>query len=173
VETESEGAYIMNHIYYSSVISRVGQVFVLSNEKGVSRIIFGEKEFGKYLKEQKGAPVTEGGAAANMAHELELYFDGRLSEFETPIDLSEGTPFQKSVWKKLLDIPYGETATYGEVAEGVGRPGAARAVGNAVGANPIPIVIPCHRVLASNGLGGYSSGIDIKKVLLRVEGTLS
>ncbi|HSC35545.1 MAG TPA: methylated-DNA--[protein]-cysteine S-methyltransferase, partial [Thermodesulfobacteriota bacterium] len=100
-------------------------------------------------------------------------FDGRLSEFKTPIDVSEGTPFQKSVWKKLLDIPYGETATYGDVAERVGKPGAARAVGNAVGANPIPIVIPCHRVLASNGLGGYSGGIDIKKDLLRIEGTLS
>ena len=163
----------MNHIYYSSVISRVGQVFVLSNEKGVSRIIFGEKEFRNHIGGLNGARVVEGGAAADMAREIELYFDGQLSEFKTPIDVSEGTPFQNSVWMKLLDIPYGGTATYREIAEGVGRPGAARAVGNAVGANPIPIVIPCHRVLASNGLGGYSSGIDIKKVLLRVEGTLS
>ena len=163
----------MSQINYSSVVTRVGQVFVLSNEKGVTRIIFGEREFRKYLEARMGASVTEGGAAAGMAHELELYFDGRLSEFKTPIDLSEGTPFQNSVWMKLLDIPYGETATYGEIAENVGRPGAARAVGNAVGANPIPIVIPCHRVLASNGLGGYSCGIDIKKDLLRVEGTLS
>lgn len=163
----------MNHIYYSSVISRVGQVFVLSNEKGVSRIIFGERGFRNHIDGLNVASVTEGGAAADMAREIELYFDGQLSEFKTPIDVSEGTPFQNSVWKKLLDIPYGGTATYREIAEGVGRPGAARAVGNAVGANPIPIVIPCHRVLASNGLGGYSSGIDIKKVLLRVEGTLS
>ncbi len=108
-----------------------------------------------------------------MAYELELYFDGKLSEFKTGIDVSEGTPFQISVWNKLLDIPYGETVTYKEIAESVGRPGASRAVGNAVGANPIPIVIPCHRVLASNGLGGYSSGIDIKKDLLRVEGAIS
>jgi O-6-methylguanine DNA methyltransferase len=148
-------------------------VFVLSNEKGVTRIIFGMKELRNYLDGLGGAQISGGGPAADMAHEIELYFDGRLTEFKTPIDVSEGTPFQKSVWNKLLDIPYGETATYGEVAEGVGKPGAARAVGNAVGANPIPIVIPCHRVLASNGLGGYSGGIDIKKDLLRVEGTIS
>ncbi len=163
----------MNHIYYSSVKSRVGQIFVIAGPDGVTRIIFGEKGFRNHIDGLNGASVTEGGAAADMAGELELYFDGQLSEFKTPIDVSEGTPFQNSVWMKLLDIPYGETATYREIAEGVGRPGAARAVGNAVGANPIPIVIPCHRVLASNGLGGYSSGIDIKKVLLRVEGTLS
>jgi O-6-methylguanine DNA methyltransferase len=148
-------------------------VFVLSNEKGVTRIIFGMKEFRNYLDGLGGAQVVEGGPAAEMAREIELYFDGRLTEFSTPIDLTEGTPFQRSVWEKLLDIPYGKTATYKDVAEGVGKPGASRAVGNAVGANPIPIVIPCHRVLASNGLGGYSGGINIKKDLLRVEGTLS
>jgi O-6-methylguanine DNA methyltransferase len=163
----------MSQINYSSVITRVGQVFVLSGEKGVSRVVFGEKEFRNFLDGLNGARVTEGGAAAGMAHELELYFDGKLSEFKTGIEIPEGTPFQMAVWRKLLDIPYGETATYGEVAERVGKPGAARAVGNAVGANPIPIVIPCHRVLASNGLGGYSCGIDIKKDLLRIEGTIS
>ncbi len=163
----------MSQINYSSVITRVGQVFVLSGEKGVSRIIFGEKELRNFLDGLNAARINRGGAAADMAHEIELYFDGRLSEFKTPIDVSEGTPFQKSVWKELLDIPYGGTATYGDVAERVGKPGAARAVGNAVGANPIPIVIPCHRVLASNGLGGYSCGIDIKKDLLRIEGTIS
>jgi O-6-methylguanine DNA methyltransferase len=163
----------MSRINYSSIVTRVGQVFVLSHEKGVTRIIFGERGFRNHIDGLNGASVTEGGAAADMAREIELYFDGQLSEFKTPIDVSEGTPFQNSVWMKLLDIPYGGTATYREIAEGVGRPGAARAVGNAVGANPIPIVIPCHRVLASNGLGGYSSGIDIKKVLLRVEGMFS
>lgn len=163
----------MSQINYSSVITRVGQVFILSGHRGVSRIIFGEKEFRNHLDGLNGALILEGGAAADMAYELELYFDGELSEFKTGIDVSEGTPFQISVWNKLLDIPYGQTVTYKEIAEGVGRPGAARAVGNAVGANPIPIVIPCHRVLASNGLGGYSSGIDIKKDLLRVEGAIS
>jgi methylated-DNA-[protein]-cysteine S-methyltransferase len=163
----------MSEINYSSVITRIGQVFVISGPKGVSRIIFGEKEFRNYLDGLNGTRVTVGGAAAEMAHELDLYFDGKLSEFKTHIDITEGTPFQRSVWKKLLGIPYGKTVTYKEIAEKVGKPAAARAVGNAVGANPIPIVIPCHRVLASNGLGGYSGGINIKKDLLRVEGTLS
>jgi len=163
----------MSQIYCSSVVTRIGQVFVLSNEKGVTRIIFGIKELRNYLDGLGGAQILEGGPAAEMAHEIELYFDGRLTEFRTPIELMEGTPFQRSVWEKLLDIPYGKTATYKDVAEGVGKPGASRAVGNAVGANPLPIVIPCHRVLAANGLGGYSGGIDIKKDLLRVEGTLS
>ena len=163
----------MSRVNYSSAITRVGQVFVLSGPKGVSRIIFGEKEFRNYLDGLNGTRVTEGGPAADMALELELYFDGMLTEFKTGIDVSEGTPFQRAVWKELLGIPYGKTVTYKDVAEGVGKPGAARAVGNAVGANPIPIVIPCHRVLASNGLGGYSGGIDIKKDLLRVEGAIS
>lgn len=163
----------MSQIYYSSVVTRVGQVFVVSNERSVTRIIFGVKEFRNYLEGLKDAQISGGGPAADMAREIELYFDGGLTEFRTPIDLSEGTPFQRSVWEKLLDIPYGKTATYKDVAEGVGRPGASRAVGNAVGANPLPIVIPCHRVLGAHGLGGYSGGINIKKDLLRVEGALS
>lgn len=163
----------MSQIHFSYVLACVGQVFILSGPKGVSRIIFGEKEFRNYLDGLNRMNLAEGGPAADMAYELELYFDGKLTEFKTGIDVSEGTPFQRSVWKKLLDIPYGRTVTYKEIAESVGRPGASRAVGNAVGANPIPIVIPCHRVLASNGLGGYSGGIDIKKDLLRVEGAIS
>ncbi|MFI5323322.1 MAG: methylated-DNA--[protein]-cysteine S-methyltransferase [Thermodesulfobacteriota bacterium] len=163
----------MSQIIYSSAVTRVGQVFVLSGSKGVFRITFGEKEFRNYLDRLSGTRVTEGGSAAEMAHELELYFDGKLCEFKTDIDLTEGTPFQRAVWKKLQDIPYGKTATYKEIAENVGKPGAARAVGNAVGVNPIPIVVPCHRVLASNGLGGYSGGISIKKDLLTVEGAIS
>lgn len=164
----------MSQIYYSSVVTRVGQVFVVSNDRSVTRIIFGVKEFRNYLEGLKDTQISgEGGPAAEMAREIEQYFDGKLTEFRTPIDLSEGTPFQRSVWEKLLDIPYGKTATYKDVAEGVGRPGASRAVGNAVGANPLPIVIPCHRVLGAHGLGGYSGGINIKKDLLRVEGALS
>jgi len=162
----------MSQIYYSSVVTRIGQVFVLSNETSVTRIIFGIKEFRNHLERLNGAQISGGGPAAEMAREIELYFDGGLTEFRTPIDLSEGTPFQRSVWEKLLDIPYGKTATYKDVAEGVGKPGASRAVGNAVGANPLPIVIPCHRVLGAHGLGGYSGGINIKKDLLRVEGAL-
>ncbi|MEQ9619744.1 MAG: methylated-DNA--[protein]-cysteine S-methyltransferase [Deltaproteobacteria bacterium] len=163
----------MSQIYYSSVLTRVGEVFVVAGADCVSRIIFGEKAFRDFRDSLNGTRVVEGGAAEKMAKELAQYFEGKLSRFETGIDVPEGTPFQRAVWKKLLDIPYGEVTTYREIAESVGRPGAARAVGNAVGANPLPIVIPCHRVLASNGLGGYTGGIGIKKDLLRIEGVLS
>jgi methylated-DNA-[protein]-cysteine S-methyltransferase len=88
------------------------------------------------------------------------------------LDLSSGTPFQISVWRALLKIPYGKVTTYGAIAKRVSNPQAARAVGNAVGANPIPIIVPCHRVVATNGLGGYSCGIEIKKSLLGTEGIL-
>ena len=90
-------------------------------------------------------------------------FDGRL-------DLSRGTPFQQRVWQALLEIPYGETRTYGQVAEQVGMPRAARAVGQAVGRNPLPIIVPCHRVVASDGLGGFGSCLSTKIRLLALEG---
>ncbi len=89
------------------------------------------------------------------------------------IDLSQGTEFQRRVWRALLDIPHGETRTYKQIAEQIGRPRAARAVGQAVGANPLPIVVPCHRVVAQNGLGGFGGGLAMKKRLLRLEGATS
>lgn len=80
-----------------------------------------------------------------------------------------GTDFQHRVWAALLDIPAGQTVTYGELAARIGKPKAARAVGTALGANPVPLLVPCHRVLASNGLGGYTGGLDVKKRLLAAE----
>ena len=87
--------------------------------------------------------------------------------------LMEGTEFQRSVWREIEKIPFGKTKTYLEIAKAIGKPGASRAVGSACGANPLPLLVPCHRVLASNGgLGGFSGGLDIKKKLLRMEGVL-
>jgi methylated-DNA-[protein]-cysteine S-methyltransferase len=102
--------------------------------------------------------------------QLEAYFKGKLREFSLPI-APEGTEFQKSVWKALCDIPYGTTASYKEIAAVVNNPNAYRAVGNANNKNPIPIIIPCHRVIASDGkLAGYGGGISIKEKLLKFEG---
>ncbi len=149
-------------------------MFVLSDDDGgVSNVIIGEKGVNSFLNEISQYRIVEGGAAEEMAQEIALYLDGRINKFDTEIKLGSGTPFQRAVWKRLLDIPYGEVITYKELAECIGRPNSARAVGNAVGANPIPIVIPCHRVLAANGLGGYASGIHIKKDLLKIEGVFS
>jgi methylated-DNA-[protein]-cysteine S-methyltransferase len=102
--------------------------------------------------------------------QLEEYFAGRRRNFDLPLEL-DGTDFQRSVWRELGEIPYGETVSYAELAIMVGRPQAYRAVGQANGANPIPIVLPCHRVLASGGgIGGYGGGLVMKRQLLTLEG---
>lgn len=101
--------------------------------------------------------------------QLREYFQGTRQEFDLPLGLT-GTSFQREVWKKLLEIPFGETISYKTLASGVGRPGASRAVGTANGQNSIPLIIPCHRVISSDGsLGGYSGGLEIKKALLAKE----
>jgi methylated-DNA-[protein]-cysteine S-methyltransferase len=101
--------------------------------------------------------------------QLEEYFAGERRTFDVPMEL-DGTAFQRAVWAELSRIPYAETISYGELARRVGRPKGPRAVGQANGANPIPIIVPCHRVLASNGIGGYGGGLPVKRALLAVEG---
>ncbi|AJD89858.1 methylated-DNA--protein-cysteine S-methyltransferase [Jeotgalibacillus malaysiensis] len=102
--------------------------------------------------------------------EFAAYFTGKKRVFEMPIE-PKGTPFQQEVWEALLDIPYGETRTYADIAAQVGRPKAFRAVGTAIGANPLLVVVPCHRVIAKDGgLGGFSAGLDVKRALHQVEG---
>lgn len=104
-----------------------------------------------------------------VGRQLAEYFAGKRRRFELELAPS-GTVFQRRVWKALTEIPYGQVVSYGEIARRIGLPGAARAVGQANGANPIPIVIPCHRVIAADGtIGGFSSGLDIKRRLLGIE----
>jgi methylated-DNA-[protein]-cysteine S-methyltransferase len=107
------------------------------------------------------------------AQQLAQYFAGHRQHFDLPLDLSVGSTFQQSVWHVLLDISRGQTESYGTLAARVGRPSAARAVGAAVGRNPISIIVPCHRVVGSNGaLTGYAGGLDRKVALLQLEGCL-
>ncbi|MDI6857117.1 MAG: methylated-DNA--[protein]-cysteine S-methyltransferase [Dehalococcoidia bacterium] len=104
---------------------------------------------------------------------LRRYASGEAVSFDLPLDLTGGTPFQQAVWRALMEIPRGETRSYRWVAERVGRPGAARAVGQAVGANPLPFVVPCHRVIGGDGgLCGFGGGLPLKKRLLELEGAL-
>ena len=104
-----------------------------------------------------------------VARQLRAYFAGELREFRVPLDPA-GTEFQKRVWSELLKIPYGETRSYGQIAAAIGSPGSVRAVGAANGANPIAIIVPCHRVIGSSGsLVGYGGGLDLKKRLLGLE----
>ncbi len=103
------------------------------------------------------------------ARQIEQYFAGRRQHFEVDLHL-EGTPFQQDVWLALTEIPYGEVRSYGDIAGAIGRPHAYRAVGNANSKNPWPIIVPCHRVVASDGIGGYAGGLDVKRFLLHLEG---
>ncbi|MES5818890.1 methylated-DNA--[protein]-cysteine S-methyltransferase [Streptomyces sp. RG80] len=130
---------------------------------------------GLYMTDQRHRPAQETfgvrddrpfGAAVDQ---LEAYFKGELKEFTVELRL-DGTPFQRSVWQQLVRIPYGETRTYGELADALGNPGASRAVGLANGKNPIGIVVPCHRVVGSDGsLTGYGGGLERKQRLLDFE----
>lgn len=120
------------------------------------------------------ATPSDATAAAHTAADAVLaqlieYGQGRRSRFDLRLQ-PEGTTFQQRVWSELLRIGYGELVTYADIAAALGSPRATRAVGGANGRNPIPVIIPCHRVVASNGLGGYSGGLDIKRALLRIEG---
>lgn len=112
-----------------------------------------------------GHPVLQA-----AAQQLTRYWAGNLCAFDLPLDLSGGTPFQQSVWNALLTIPPGHTLRYGELASHIGRPAAVRAVGTAIGRNPVSIVVPCHRVIGADGsLTGYAGGLDRKAALLRLE----
>jgi methylated-DNA-[protein]-cysteine S-methyltransferase len=107
---------------------------------------------------------------ARAASQLQEYFTGTRRDFQLQLGGVDATDFQRDVWRALLAIPYGEVRSYGEVAESVGRPRASRAVGNANHVNRYPVIIPCHRVVAASGLGGYGGGDDVKRYLLAIEG---
>ena len=107
------------------------------------------------------------------ARHLNDYFSGQRRQFDLPLDLSAGTSFQQAVWRALLEIPFGQTSSYGKVSAAIGKPKAVRAVGGAIGRNPLSIVVPCHRVIGANGaLTGYSGGMQRKVALLQLEGRL-
>ncbi len=116
------------------------------------------------------SPAQQGGELDRCGRAFREYLAGRLKAFEMPIDLSLLTPFQRRVLEATTEVGFSQTAGYGEIARRVGRPGASRAVGNALSKNPVPIVIPCHRVIASDGtLGGYRGGLQYKEALLALE----
>jgi O-6-methylguanine DNA methyltransferase len=163
----------MTTVYYATIPSKLlGPVFVASSGRGLCRIDFHitEKEFLTQLRKQvPGKIVKDDGPNRKVLSQLRKYLKGKLKQFDCPLDM-EGTAFQKRVWSALRKIPYGKTRSYADVARTIGHPKAFRAVGNANGVNPVPIIVPCHRVIESNGgLGGYGSGIDLKKRLLEFE----
>lgn len=122
-----------------------------------------------FAHQQRGTLNAPTGILKETIRQLRAYFSGKLEQFDLPL-APEGTPFQLEVWRRLCEIPYGETISYGELARRIGNPNASRAVGLANGSNPIAIIIPCHRVIGSNGkLTGYGGGLPIKEKLLALE----
>ena len=113
------------------------------------------------------------GRADRIESEIREYFEGKRTDLsDVPVDLSDCTPFERRVYEATRQIPFGKVATYGQIAKAIGHPNAQRAVGNALGKNPIGVVIPCHRVVGADSLGGFTGGLEFKKKLLRFEGVL-
>jgi methylated-DNA-[protein]-cysteine S-methyltransferase len=163
----------METIYYSSFDSPLlRKVFVASTEKGVCMVDFlkSEKAFLKRLRKRfHGKMVRDDQKNKGVLSQLKKYLKGKLRRFDCRLDF-RGTPFQKKVWSELAKIPYGQTRSYKKIAEAIGYPKAFRAVGNANGRNSLPLIIPCHRVIESNGgLGGFGHGLKAKKQLLDFE----
>ena len=163
----------METIYYSSFDSPLlREVFVASTERGVCMVDFlkTEKVFLSRLKERfPGKIIRDNRKNRNVVNQLKKYMKGELQHFDCKLDF-KGTPFQKRVWSALAKIPYGRTRSYREIAQEIGHPNAFRAVGNANGRNSIPLIIPCHRVIESNGgLGGFGHGVKVKEQLLDFE----
>ncbi len=157
---------MLTELTYARIDSPVGALVVGGDEDGL--------RFIEFLDSPNARPLPPGGREdqrrlAEPIRQLRAYFAGRLRDFELPL-APEGTPFHLRVWAELRRIPYGTTISYGELARRIGRPQASRAVGRANGANPLPIVIPCHRVIGSNGrLTGYGGGLGIKQKMLELE----
>jgi methylated-DNA-[protein]-cysteine S-methyltransferase len=154
----------MNYCYLESPI---GPLLIAGDDESVHLIAF--PKHGKARRPEPAWTESMRGPVAETVRQLREYFAGERTEFDLPL-APQGTKFQRSVWQRLREIPYGETISYGELARRVGNPKASRAVGSANGKNPIPIVIPCHRVIASDGgLGGFGGGLSVKEALLALE----
>ena len=139
--------------------STVGPLTLEGDDHALTRVGFGEP----------AAPQGDATAVAEAAIQLEQYFAGERTEFDLDVEV-DGTPFERRVWDAVRAIPYGETATYADIARRIGRPSAFRAVGRANGRNPVAVIVPCHRVIGSDGsLTGYAGGIEMKRALLDLE----
>ncbi len=160
--------------YVDKVESPAGLLaFAVDEEGALIRLHFIESDHGgamdENLEHEGYAVTTKESRTAKVSEELSEYAAGRRTTFEAPLALS-GSEWQKTVWQELTRIPFGETRSYGEIADSLGRPGAARAVGRANATNVLPLVVPCHRVIAADGtLGGFNGGLHLKTRLLEHE----
>jgi len=161
----------MDPLYYTEVESPVGKLVIAVSERGLVKLEFPQRT---NAVTSVGSPSpAQRKLVKECEQQLSEYFAGQRREFTVPLDL-RGTPFQVACWNALLAIPYGETRSYAEIARAVKRPQGFRAVGLANNRNPVAIIVPCHRVIASDGtLCGYGGGLDLKRRLLELEGALA
>jgi O-6-methylguanine DNA methyltransferase len=173
----------MENLYFTNIESPIGPLFLAASDRGLVALEFDARLPGqqsirpnpRHLRKESRGFAFEDSPRQLLAYVTELneYFASKRREFTFPLDL-RGTDFQLACWRALLAIPYGETRSYADIAGAVGKPNAFRAVGMANNRNPIAIVVPCHRVIASNGtLCGYGGGLDVKRRLLELEGALT
>jgi len=160
--------------YYTAMQAPFGPLWIAATDKGIVRISFARSE-ASFLAEIPSRTRTDLLRSDDRLNavigSLKEYFSGACSTLDLPVDLSTVTPFQRRVLQKTAEVPLGQVITYGELARRIGQPGASRAVGQALGRNPVPVVIPCHRIIGTGQtLGGYTGGLHIKKTLLQLEG---
>jgi O-6-methylguanine DNA methyltransferase len=179
---------MMETIHSTMFMSQVGPLFLASSERGLVALEFDARLPGQQTirpnprnlrtesknSNERGFRFEDSaGALRPYVEQLEEYFAGKRRQFTFPLDL-RGTGFQLACWRALLDIPFGETRSYADIARAIGSPQGFRAVGMANNRNPVAIVVPCHRVISSDGtLCGYGGGLDIKRKLLELEGALT
>lgn len=161
-------------VSYRIIDTPIGPLLLAMTDKGLVRVAFENEDFAQVINElaqQLNMSVLEEADQLDaVANEFAEYFSGKRQEFDVPVDHSLSTGFRQTVQQYLPQISYGQTQSYQEVAESVGSPKAVRAVGTACATNPIPVVVPCHRVLRTDGsLGGYRGGLEVKTALLQLE----
>ena len=164
-------------VSYDVVQTPIGDLLVAATQRGLCRIVFDpepDREAESLARGYGVRVLRSPGAVDPVRRQLDEYFDGKRYAFELRTDLRIEAPFRRDVLTELAAVPYGATTTYGELARRAGRPHAARAVGVVMNRNPVPIVLPCHRVVGADGrLVGYGGGLERKQALLRLEGALA
>ena len=162
-------------LYWASIITDLGQISLAATEQGLCKLSFGAAD-AAWLAELREVwqedILPDQARLSDTVEQLRQYLAGERRAFDLPMDLSQGTAFQQAVWRATMTIPYGQVCSYGQVAALIGKPRATRAVGGALGRNPVPVIVPCHRVIAADGsLGGFSIGLPLKRALLQIDGS--
>jgi methylated-DNA-[protein]-cysteine S-methyltransferase len=162
------------NIVYAEFDSPQGKLYLAATPRGLAGMWFtDQRHLPDVTSWQRVDKTATQRVLQDAIAQLQTYFSGKLQQFNLPLDLSAGTAFQQSVWQALLKIPFGKTTSYGALSSSIGKPLAVRAVGTAIGRNPIGIIVPCHRVIGADGsLTGYAGGLHRKEVFLKLEGAL-